>query len=119
MTFILQQKKKAPRDGEIHLTSQPGGAGAGTDLCLFHSDPPPEHLPNLSLFFFLMFLFIFERARAGEGQRERETKDQNPQRVGLELTNGEITTGAEVGCSTNGATQAPLCLPFLEAQSRR
>ena len=105
MTFILQQKKKAPRDGEIHLTSQPGGAGAGTDLCLFHSDPPPEHLPNLSLFFFLMFLFIFERARAGEGQRERDTHTHTESEagsrlraistephVGLELTYREIMT---------------------------
>ena len=49
-------------------------------------------------------MFIFER---GEGQRERETEDskqaltaESPLR-GLEPTNGEIMTGAEVGGLTD------------------
>ena len=57
-----------------------------------------------------------DRARAGEGPRARET--QNPQQApgsnlstepyaGLELTNCEIMTGAEVGHLTIQATQAP------------
>ena len=65
----------------------------------------------------------------GEGQRERET--QNPKQapgswvvstepdVGLELTNREIMTWAEVRRPTNWATQAPLIehvLLFVLAQ---
>ena len=53
----------------------------------------------------------------GEGQRERET--QNPKQApgselsaepdtGLELTDREIMTWAEVGLLTDWATQAPL-----------
>ena len=78
-------------------------------------------------FYFLSFLKKFfkclllrDRAWAGDGQRERETQDlkQIPgselaaePNVGLELTNREIMTWAEVGCFTNWATQAHQ--PFL------
>ena len=57
-----------------------------------------------------------QRAWAGEGQRERTTQSEAGSRrwavstepdVGLELTNREIMPWAEVGSSTNWATQAP------------
>ena len=69
---------------------------------------------------FLMFLFIFEterdRAWAGEGQREGDTESETGSRLwavstepdtGLELTDCEIMTWAEVGPLTDWATQAP------------
>ena len=65
-------------------------------------------------------MFIFERegdrARAGEGQREGDTESEAGSRLwaispepdaGLELTEREIVTWAEVGRSTDWATQAP------------
>ena len=63
-----------------------------------------------------MFLFIFEterdRAWAGEGQREGDTESEAGSRLcadaGLELTDCEIMTWAEVSCLTDWATQAPL-----------
>ena len=61
----------------------------------------------------------------GEGQREpraRDTESEAGSRLcavntepdaGLELTNFRIMTSAEVGCLTDGATQAPLeRIPF-------
>ena len=78
----------------------------------------------IQLFFFkksfLMFIYYWEterdRARAWEGQREEETQNlkQAPDSellepdAGLKLTNWEIMTWAEVGCSSNWATQTPL-----------
>ena len=67
-----------------------------------------------------MCIYFWDRERqsmSGEGQRERETL--NPKQapdselsaepvVGLELTNHAIMTWAEVGCSTDWATQVPL-----------
>ena len=58
--------------------------------------------------------------KAEEGQREWGTDDP-PSRLrtdsrepdpGLELTNREIMTQADVGCSTDGATQVPLDKAF-------
>ena len=72
--------------------------------------------------YFLMFIFERDRARAwtGEGQREREI--QNPKQalgsisteadMGLEPTNREIMTWAEVWRTTNRAAQAPLIATF-------
>ena len=68
-----------------------------------------------------MFLFIFETERdrtwAGEGQRDGETQilkrapgselSTQSLDVGLELTECEIMTWAEVGRLTDWATQAP------------
>ena len=52
-----------------------------------------------------------EKEQAGEGQRERETQNlkqvSTEPDVGLELTNPEIMTWAEVGYSTDWATQKP------------
>ena len=77
---------------------------------------------HLFIFTFFMFLFIFERerkrdqARAGKGQRQGDTEfeagsrlwaDSRKPNVGLEPMNHEIMTRAEVGLSTNWATQAP------------
>ena len=75
------------------------------------------------ILFFLMFIFDRERDRAwvGKGQREREgdTESETGSRLravstepdaGLELTDREIMTWAEVRCSTDWATQAPLYL---------
>ena len=75
--------------------------------------------------FFLTFIHFWETdgVWAGKGQRERER--QNPKQApgselsaqpdaGLELTNREIMTRAEVGRSTDGATQVPLsCMGLI------
>ena len=73
-----------------------------------------------------MFIYFWERERAwaGEGQRERDwdTELEAGSRlhavstepdIGLELTISEIMTWAEVGRSTDWATQAPLCYSQL------
>ena len=65
-------------------------------------------------------MFIFERDRdrvwTGEGQREGDTESETGSRLwaispelktGLELTDHEIMTWAEVGRLTDWATQAP------------
>lgn len=67
--------------------------------------------------FFGKCLFMFERDRksmwAGEGQTDRQwiqrrfCTNSRKLDVGLERTNREIMTWAQVRCSTNGATQAP------------
>ena len=58
-----------------------------------------------------------DRAQAGEGQRAGDTESEAGSRLwvidtephtGLELTSSEIMTWAEVGHSTDWATQAPL-----------
>ena len=72
-----------------------------------------------------MFIYLWERERerererevwAGEGQKEGDTESEADSRLqavitepdaGLELTDREIMTWAEVGHSTNWATQAP------------
>ena len=72
------------------------------------------------LFIFLTFIHFWEterdRAWVGKGQREGDTESKAGPRLravstepdaGLQLTNCEITTWAEVGCSTDWATQAP------------
>ena len=76
----------------------------------------PSSVDNISnvLFFFMFILLIFERERergreqTGEGQRGRN-RDRIPSRLqaasrepdmGLELTNREITTGAETKSRT-------------------
>ena len=78
----------------------------------FSQKTAPLSLLNIS---FLFSLREREHAQAGEGQRERER--EIPSRLsafsaepdmGLELTNREIVTWAEVGRSTDWATQAPL-----------
>ena len=76
--------------------------------------------------FFFNVLFIFEigrdRAWTGEGQREGDTESETGSRLwafstepdaGLELTDREIMTWAEVGCLTDWATQAPRGFLFL------
>ena len=70
-------------------------------------------------------LFIFERERVrkrGRGVEREGTEDRNrlctvssEPNVGLELSNCEITTWAEVKHSTNWATQVPCNLVFLMA----
>ena len=72
--------------------------------------------------FFFKSLFIFERERerqrasGGGAEREGDTKSEAGSRLravgtqpdaGLEPTNREIVTGAEVGRFTDRATQAP------------
>ena len=63
-----------------------------------------------------MFNFEKERARAGERQREGDTESEAGPRLwavstkpdkGLELTNREIMTWAEVWRLTEWATQVP------------
>ena len=58
----------------------------------------------------------------GEGQREGDTESETASRLwavsiepeaGLELTDREITTWAEVGRSTDWATQAPQISEFF------
>ena len=74
---------------------------------------------------FLMFIFDRERDRdkawVGERQREGDTESEAGSRLqavskepdaGLNLTNREIMTRDEVGCSTNWATQVPHPMMF-------
>ena len=72
-----------------------------------------------------MFIYFWEinRAWAGDGQREVDTEAEAGSRLwavntepdaGLELTDREIMSWAEVGCSTDGATQAPQSYPHFE-----
>ena len=82
---------------------------------------------NLILFFIFfnvyLLLFFFERERQTQNvsglrsEREEDTESEagsspwavsTEPDVGLELTNRETVTWAEVGRSTNWATQAPL-----------
>ena len=75
----------------------------------------------MSFFFFFFLLFTFEterdRAWTGKGQREGDTESETGSRLwavstepdaGLELTDREIMTWAEVSGLTDWATQAPL-----------
>ena len=77
-----------------------------------------------------MFIYFWDRERdsawAGEGQRERETESKAGSRIwavsaepdaGLDLTNREIMTWAEVRRLTDWATQEPLYLPILKKES--
>ena len=79
--------------------------------------------------FFFSFIYFWETEtehKWGEGQREKETESKAGSRlwavstepnVGLELTNHEIMTWAEVGRLTDWATQAPQCLFIFERES--
>ena len=75
-----------------------------------------------------MFIYFRERERekqsmsGGGAEKEGDTESETGSKlwavstepnVGLELTDREIVTWAEVGRSTDWATQAPLSLPFL------
>ena len=71
------------------------------------------HIGSVRLFFFVS-LFIFERETAGEGQRRRAQRiwsglcaDSREPDAGLELTNCEMVTWAEVGGLTDWAFQVP------------
>ena len=70
---------------------------------------------------FLMFIYFWDNARDGvraaEGQTQGDTESETGSRLwavspepdaGFELTNLEIMTWDQVGCSTDWATQAPL-----------
>ena len=66
---------------------------------------------------FIIYFWDRDRARTGEGQREGDTESEMGSRLwavstepnaGLELTDREIMTWAEVGRLTDWATQAPL-----------
>ena len=70
-----------------------------------------------------MFIYFWDRDRAwtGEGQREGDTESETGSRLwaistdpdaGLELTEREIMTWAEVGRLTDWATQAPQSSDF-------
>ena len=80
----------------------------------------PYTTTNLFFLFFLIFIYFWDRERdrawVGEGQRERDTESEAGSRLwaispepeaGLEPTDREIVTWAEVGRSTDWATQAP------------
>ena len=88
--------------------------------------PAPQTAILFFLIFFNVFLLIFEmerdRAWTGEGQREGDTESETSSRLwavstepdaGLELTDREIMTWAEVGRSTDQATQAPHVSPHF------
>ena len=92
--------------------------------CIFHTkrwDCVWRFLFNIFLMF-ILFLKERDRTWAGEGQRER--KAQNPKQApgselwaqsptwGLELTNREIVSWADVQGLTAWATPGPLCLVF-------
>ena len=82
-----------------------------------------NNFKQILFFFFNVCLFLrewerdSERAQFGEGQREGDTESQAGSRLwavstepdtGLEPTNGEIMTWAEVGHLTDWAIQMPL-----------
>ena len=75
--------------------------------------------------FFLMFIYFWDRERqsmnGGGSEREGDTESETGSRLqavstepdaGLELTDREILTWAEVGRPTDWATQAPQETPF-------
>ena len=85
-----------------------------------------EVLKNKAIIKFLknIYLFLKERDRVwvGQGQREMETESEAGSRLwavstepdpGLELTDCEIMTWAEVEHSTNWATQVPHIIKLL------
>ena len=95
--------------------------------CLY---PSPSKLASLPfLFLFIYFLYLRERQRVHRGEAEREGRmrggdteskaGSRPRAVstepdaGLEPTNREIMTWAEVGRSTDWATQAPHSAFFI------
>ena len=72
------------------------------------------------IFIFLTFIYFWDRERQslnkGGAEREGDTESEAGSRLwaispepnaGLKLTDCEIMTWAEVGCSTDWATQAP------------
>ena len=78
-------------------------------------------------FFFLMFIYFWDRERqsmnGGGAKREGDTESEAGSRLraispgpdaGLELTDREIVTWAEVGRLTDWATQAPLSSELLK-----
>ena len=96
------------------------------NYCTLHLEYLPKsaftsEMCILGFFFnFLMFIYFWERkrdrVRVREGQRERERESEAGSRLwavstepneGLELTNCEIMAWAEVGRSTDWATQVP------------
>ena len=94
------------------------GAWLGFILSLAFIKTQSSTFPPLPFF---NVLFIFEREREREPGRGREGETQNPKQTpgslwavgtqpdaGLELTNCEIMTWAEVGRLTDWATQVPL-----------
>ena len=104
---------------------------------LFWLRQPPTQIPALCVMegnavtvigcvkkFFLMFIFETERQSMSRGGVERETHIESEAGsrlwavgtepdAGLELTNREIVTRAEVGCLTDWATQGPHHWLFL------
>ena len=79
-------------------------------------------------FFFLTFIYFWDRdgAWTGEGQGEGDTESETGSRLwavstepdaGLELTNREIVTWAEVGRLTDWATQAAPIFTVLNINS--
>ena len=85
-------------------------------------------LPGFFCFFFLMFIYFWERDRdsmsRGGAEREGVTESEAGSRfravstehdVGLELTDLEIMTWAEVGRLTGSATQAHLARLLIES----
>ena len=82
------------------------------------------------LIFFNVYLFLRQRQSVNRGGAEREgdTESETGSRLwavstepdaGLEPTNCEIVTRAEVGSLTDWATQAPQCLLILETETER
>ena len=80
------------------------------------------------LLLLLMFIYFWDRERqnmsGGGAEREGDTESEAGSRLwavstepdaGLELTDCEIMTWAEVGCSTDWATQVPICWFLLTA----
>ena len=72
-----------------------------------------------------MFIYFWDRERqsmnGGGAEREGDIESEAGSRlravrtepdVGLELTDCEIMTWAEVGCLTDWATQVPLCAVY-------
>ena len=91
-----------------------------------HSLPPASKFLtafHINSKFFLTFIYFWDRERqsinGGGSEREGDTESETGSRlwavstepnVGLELTDYEIMTWAEVGCLTDWAIQAPLSI---------
>ena len=85
-----------------------------------HSAKPFINIIEFFFLNFLTFIYFWDRERQsmnrGGAEREGDTESETGSRLwavstepdaGLELTDHDIMTGAEVGCLTNQATQAP------------
>ena len=83
------------------------------DFCNEGAQPEGKQKLHFLLYILFFFKFMYLFWEWGEGQREWIRAVSVEPGTGLEPTKGEIMTWAEVGCLTDGATQAPPHVIFL------